>query len=168
MMTAPLEQLAATLHRRNWLILGILLAISLPFGTAGSRRDRCWRPGGDSRLRLAATISQPPSDRNRASRPNALSIRLRGPVAGYRCVLAILIAIVKIHPAGLVLRSLGGGYQSALARFPAALSSRGGIRHIMIHPFLFLQWLEKQLNLHSASMFCIPGSSCCCSSAWPC
>jgi len=104
MMTAPLEQLAATLHRRNWLILGILLAISLPFGN--SRVSAGIVAGGlvaiagfawleRSLKRLLTETGQAAQTRYRFG----YVVRL----LAIGCVLAILIAIVKIHPAGLVL-----------------------------------------------------------------
>ena len=104
MMTAPLEQLAATLHRRNWLILGILLAISLPFGngpvSAGIVAGGLVAITGFAWLqrslkRLLAETGQDARTRYQFG----YLVRL----LSLGCVLAILIAIVKIHPAGLVL-----------------------------------------------------------------
>ena len=104
MMTAPLEQLAATLHRRNWLILGILLAISLPFGngrvSAGIVAGGLVAIAGFAWLqrslkRLLAETGQEARTRYQFG----YLVRL----LSLGCVLAILIAIVKIHPAGLVL-----------------------------------------------------------------
>lgn len=104
MMTAPLEQLAATLHRRNWLILGILLAISLPFGngrvSAGIVAGGLVAIAGFAWLqrslkRLLTETGQAAQTRYRFG----YVVRL----LAIGCVLAILIAIVKIHPAGLVL-----------------------------------------------------------------
>lgn len=104
MMTAPLEQLAATLHRRNWLILGILLAISVPFGnsqvSAGIVAGGLVAIAGFAWLqrslkRLLTETGQAAQTRYQFG----YVVRL----LAIGCVLAILIAIVKIHPAGLVL-----------------------------------------------------------------
>jgi hypothetical protein len=104
MMMAPLEQLPAVLHRRNWLILGILLAISLPFGngpvSAGIVAGGLVAITGFAWLqrslkRLLAETGQDARTRYQFG----YLVRL----LSLGCVLAILIAIVKIHPAGLVL-----------------------------------------------------------------
>jgi len=104
MMTAPLEQLAATLHRRNWLILGILLAISLPFGN--SRVSAGIVAGGLVAIAgfawLERSLKRLLTETGQAARTRyrfGYVVRL----LAIGCVLAILIAIVKIHPAGLVL-----------------------------------------------------------------
>ena len=100
----PLEQLPAALHRRNWLILGILLAISLPFGngqvSAGIVAGGLVAITGFAWLqrslkRLLAETGQEARTRYQFG----YLVRL----LSLGCVLAILIAIVKIHPAGLVL-----------------------------------------------------------------
>jgi hypothetical protein len=104
MMMVPLEQLPAALHRRNWLILGILLAISLPFGngqvSAGIVAGGLVAIAGFAWLqrslkRLLAETGQEARTRYQFG----YLVRL----LSLGCVLAILIAIVKIHPAGLVL-----------------------------------------------------------------
>jgi len=101
---APLEQLPAALHRRNWLILGTLLVISLPFGnrpiTAGILAGGLVAIAGFAWLqrslkRLLAEAGQ----EARKSYQFGYLVRL----LCLGSILAILIAIVKIHPAGLVL-----------------------------------------------------------------
>ena len=104
MMTAPLEQLAATLHRRNWLILGILLAVSLPFGNG--RVSAGIVAGGLVAIAgfawLQRSLKHLLTETGQAAQTRyqfGYVVRL----LAICCVLAILIAIVKIHPAGLVL-----------------------------------------------------------------
>jgi hypothetical protein len=104
MMMAPLEQLPAALHRRNWLILGTLLAISLPFGngqvSAGILAGGLVAIAGFTWLqrslqRLLAETGQ--EARTRYQFGYLIRLLCLG------SVLAILIAIVKIHPAGLII-----------------------------------------------------------------
>jgi len=101
---APLEHLPAALHRRNWLILGILLAISLPFGNG--RVSAGIVAGGLVAITgfawLQRSLNRLLAETGQAARTRyqfGYLVRL----LSLGCVLAILIAIVKVHPAGLVL-----------------------------------------------------------------
>lgn len=99
-----LEQLPASLHRRNWLILGLLLIGSLPFAnwqaTAGILAGGlvaitafAWLQR--SLRRLLADSAQ--GARTRYQFGYAVRLLAMGGV------LALLIAIVKIHPVGLAI-----------------------------------------------------------------
>jgi len=101
---APLEQLPATLHRRNWLILVTLLAISLPFGngqiSAGIVAGGLVAIAGFAWLQRS--LKRLLAESGQVARTHyqfGYLVRL----LSLCCILAILIAIVKIHPAGLVL-----------------------------------------------------------------
>jgi len=104
MMTAPLEELPTLLGRRNWWILGMLLAVSLPFGnwpaTAGILTGGLVAIAGFAWLqrslrRLLTDIG--PGARTRYQFGYLVRLLALG------AVLAILIAIIKIHPVGLAL-----------------------------------------------------------------
>jgi hypothetical protein len=104
MTMEPLEQLPAILQRRNWLILGLLLAASLPFGnwaaSAGILAGGLVAIAGFAWLqrslrRLLADAAQGAGTRYQ------FGYLVRLLVLGV--VLAVLIAVVKIHPAGLAL-----------------------------------------------------------------
>lgn len=100
----PLEQLPASLHRRNWWILAVLLAVSLPFAnwpfTAGILAGGLVVIGGFAWLQrsLRRLLSEPGTGA-RARYQFGYVIRLIM-LAG---VLALLIAVVKIHPVGLAI-----------------------------------------------------------------
>jgi hypothetical protein len=104
MMMVPLEQLPAALHRRNWLILATLLAASLPFGnlqmSAGILAGGLVAIASFSWLQrsLRRLLADTGQDARRHYQFGYL-VRLLA-LGG---VLAILVAIVKIHPAGLIL-----------------------------------------------------------------
>lgn len=104
MMTAPLEQLPAALSRRNWLILGGLLAASLLFGhwplTAGVLSGGLVAIASFAWLqralkRLLGDTGQGASTRYQFG----YLVRL----LALGSVLAVLIAVVKIHPVGLAI-----------------------------------------------------------------
>lgn len=97
-----LEQLPAVLHRRNWLILGLLLAASLPFGngpfTAGILAGGLVAIGGFAWLqRSLKRLLRDPAHGARGRYQFGYVTRLLA-LGG---VLAFLIAVVKIHPVGL-------------------------------------------------------------------
>jgi len=104
MTTAPLEQLPAALSRRNWLILALLLAASVPFGnwpvTAGILA------GG---LVAIASFTWLQRALKRLLADRAAGARTRyqfGYVARLLALgmtLAVLIAVVNIHPVGLAI-----------------------------------------------------------------
>lgn len=97
-----LEQLPATLHRRNWVILGVLLAASLPFAnwpaTAGILAGGLVAIAGFAWLqRSLRRLLADPAQGARARYQFGYVARLIV-LAG---VLAALVAVVKIHPVGL-------------------------------------------------------------------
>ncbi len=103
-MTMDIEQLPATLHRRNWLILGLLLGISLLFGnlplTAGILAGgliaiAAFRWLQRSLQRLLADQAQ--GARARYQFDYVVRLLILG------ATLALLIAVVKIHPVGLAI-----------------------------------------------------------------
>jgi len=100
----PIEQLPATLQRRNWVILAILLAASLPFGKLGVSAGIL--AGGLVAIAGFAWLQR--------SLRRLLADPARGAGTRYQfgylvrllvlgLVLAVLIAIVKVHPAGLAI-----------------------------------------------------------------
>jgi hypothetical protein len=104
MTMVPLEQLPAVLSRRNWLILAILLTASLPFGNmqvssgvlaGGLVAITAFAWLQRSLNRLLADTGQDARTRYQFS----YLIRL----LALGLALAVLVAIVKIHPAGLIL-----------------------------------------------------------------
>jgi hypothetical protein len=99
-----LEQLPAALHRRNWLILGLLLIASLPFGnwpvTAGILAGGLVAVSGFAWLqRSLRRLLADPAHGARARYQFGYVVRLLA-LGG---VLALLIAVVKIHPVGLAI-----------------------------------------------------------------
>ena len=104
MMTAPLEQLPAALSRRNWLIFGGLLAATLPFGhwpvTAGVLAGGLVAIASFAWLQRA--LKRLLGDNGQgASTRYQFGYLVRLLVLG--SVLAVLIAVVKIHPVGLAI-----------------------------------------------------------------
>lgn len=99
----PIERLPQQLNRRNWVILGVLLLVSLAFGdlalTQGILAGGLLAIGGFFWMRrsLQKLLDQPGGGA-RARFQFGYVVRL---VALAIC-LAILIAVVKIHPLGLV------------------------------------------------------------------
>lgn len=99
-----LEQLPATLCRRNWLILLVLLAVSLPFAnwpaTAGILAGGLVAIVGFAWLqRSLKRLLADPAHGARARYQFGYMVRLLA-LAG---VLALLIAVIKIHPVGLAI-----------------------------------------------------------------
>jgi hypothetical protein len=97
-----LEQLPAALHRRNWLILGLLLAVSLPFAnwpfTAGLLAGGLVAIAGFAWLqRSLKRLLADPANGARTRYQFGYVVRL----LALGMVLALLIAVVKIHPVGL-------------------------------------------------------------------
>lgn len=99
-----LEQLPAMLHRRNWLILAVLLLFSLPFAdwpfTAGILAGGVVAIAGFAWLQrsLCRLLSEPAAG-SRVRYQFGYVTRLI--VLGG--ILALLIAVVKIHPVGLAI-----------------------------------------------------------------
>lgn len=99
-----LEQLPSSLSRRNWVILGILLAVSLPFAnwpvSAGILAGGLVAIAGFAWLhRSLRRLLADPAHGTRARYQFGYLVRLLV-LAG---VLALLIAVVKIHPVGLAI-----------------------------------------------------------------
>lgn len=99
-----LEQLPATLHRRNWLILGLLLMASLPFAnwpvTAGILAGGLVAIAGFAWLqRSLRRLLADPAHGARTRYQFGYAARLIVLAA----ILATLIAVVKINPVGLVI-----------------------------------------------------------------
>ena len=99
-----LEQLPAALSRRNWLILLVLLAVSLPFAnwpiTAGILAGGLVAIIGFAWLqRSLKRLLADPAHGARARYQFGYVVRL----LGLAVVLALLIAVVKIHPVGLAI-----------------------------------------------------------------
>jgi hypothetical protein len=100
----PIEQMPAQLNRRNWLILGLLLLVSLPFGnwplTTGILAGGLVAIVGFIWMRrsLQKLIDQP-NGGARFRYQFGYMIRL----AALAVTLAVLIAIIKINPIGLVI-----------------------------------------------------------------
>jgi hypothetical protein len=99
-----IEQLPATLQRRNWMILGGLLLVSLPFAnwpvTAGILAGGLVAIGSFSWLqRSLKRLLADPIQGARARYQFGYVMRLLA-LAG---VLTLLVAVVKIHPVGLAI-----------------------------------------------------------------
>ena len=103
-MTVPLEALPGLLGRRNWSILAILLAISLPFGnwpaTAGILAGGLVAIAAFAWLqRSLKRLMADPAQGARTRFQFGYVVRL----LALGITLAALIAIVKIHPVGLAI-----------------------------------------------------------------
>lgn len=103
-MAMDLEQLPSSLSRRNWLVLGILLAASLPFAnwpvSLGILAGGMVAIAGFAWLhRSLRRLLADPVNGARARYQFGYVVRLLV-LAG---VLALLIAVFKIHPVGLVI-----------------------------------------------------------------
>jgi len=103
-MTAPLEELPSLLGRRNWLILGGLLAVSLPLGngplTTGILAGGLVAIAGFTWLQRSLQrllTDQVPGARARYQFGFLLRLLALG------SVLAVFIAVIKINPVGLVI-----------------------------------------------------------------
>ena len=103
-MTAPLEELPSLLGRRNWLILGLLLAVSLPCSdgalTAGILAGGLVAIAGFTWLQRSLRrlfAEQIPGARARYQ----FGFLLR--LLALSSVLAVFIAVIKINPIGLVI-----------------------------------------------------------------
>jgi hypothetical protein len=99
----PLEQLPAALNRRSWLILGLLLLASLPLRntplTFGILCGGLVSIGGFLWLRRALRqLLAEPGPGAKARYQFGYAVRL----IALAVVLAILVAIVKIDPVGLI------------------------------------------------------------------
>ena len=99
-----LEQLPSSLSRRNWVILGILLMVSLPFAnwpvTMGILAGGLVAIAGFAWLhRSLRRLLADPAQGARVRYQLGYAVRLVA-LAG---VLALLIAVVKIHPVGLAI-----------------------------------------------------------------
>jgi hypothetical protein len=104
MMTASPEQLPAVLQRRNWLILGMLLAASLPFLSVPLSTGIL--AGGLLAITAFAWLQRSLKRLLADAGPEAHKRYQSGYVVrllALGAVLAVLIAIVKIDPVGLVL-----------------------------------------------------------------
>jgi hypothetical protein len=99
-----IEQLPAQLTRRNWIILALLLLGSVPFGnlalSIGILLGGLVAIGGFLWMRhsLSSLLKQPAGGA-RFRYQFGYILRL----AALAVILAVLIAIVKIHPIGLVI-----------------------------------------------------------------
>jgi hypothetical protein len=103
-MAIELEQLPSSLSRRNWIILGILLAASLPFAnwpaSAGILAGGLVAIAGFAWLhRSLGRLLSDPTQGARVRYQFGYVVRLLA-LAG---VLAVLIAVVRIHPVGLAI-----------------------------------------------------------------
>ncbi|TLM67666.1 MAG: ATP synthase subunit I [Deltaproteobacteria bacterium] len=103
-MAATIEQLPATLQRRNWIVLGALLAGSLPFAnwpvTVGVLAGGLVAIAGFAWLhRSLRRLLAEPAAGSRVRYQFGYVVRLI--VLGG--VLALLIAVAKIHPVGLAI-----------------------------------------------------------------
>ena len=103
-MAMDIEQLPGSLHRRNWLILGILLGISLLFDNRPLSAGVL--AGGLVAIGAFRWLQR--------SLQKLLSDQVQGARARYQfgyvvrllvlaALLALLIAVVKIHPVGLAI-----------------------------------------------------------------
>lgn len=104
MTTDPIEQLPEQLARRNWIILALLLAASLPFGnislSLGILAGGLTAIGGFHWLRRALTrLLQQPTDGARFRYQFGYLVRLLALAA----LLAVLVAVVRVHPLGLII-----------------------------------------------------------------
>ena len=99
----PIEQLPDQLVRRNWIILALLLLGSLPFGSRqlslGILAGGLVAIGGFTWMRrsLQKLLAQPGGGA-RARYQFGYLVRL----AALGLCLALLVAVVKIHPLGLI------------------------------------------------------------------
>lgn len=104
MKMEPIEQLPATLQRRNWWILGILLIASLPLAnwsvTAGIFAGGSVAIAGFAWLRLSLRRLLADSGAGTRVRYQLGYVTRLIVLAG---ILALLIAVVKIHPVGLAI-----------------------------------------------------------------
>ena len=103
-MMDQIEQLPAQLTRRNWIILALLILGSVPFGnialSIGILLGGLVAIGGFLWMRRSLTcLLEQPTGGARFRYQFGYIIRL----AALAVVLAVLIAIVKIHPLGLVI-----------------------------------------------------------------
>ena len=103
-MMDQIEQLPAQLIRRNWIILALLLLGSLPFGnlalSIGILLGGLVAIGGFLWMRRSlSSLLKQPTDGARFRYQFGYIVRL----AALAVILAVLIAIVKIHPVGLVI-----------------------------------------------------------------
>lgn len=99
-----LEQLPAALNRRNWLILGLLLAASAPFAdwplSVGILAGGLVAIAGFAWLRRSlARLLQDQTPGARTRYQFGYLVRLLALAA----VLGVLIAVAKIHPVGLAI-----------------------------------------------------------------
>lgn len=99
-----IEDLPATLSRRNWLILGVLLVASLPFAnwpaTGGILAGGMVAIGGFAWLRRSLErLLAGQTHGARARYQFGYVVRLLA-LAG---ILALLVAVIKIHPVGLAI-----------------------------------------------------------------
>jgi hypothetical protein len=103
-MAMALEQLPAMLQRRNWLILGILLAASLPFAnwpvSAGILAGGLVAIVGFTWLQHSLRRLLTDIPHGARSRYQLGSLTRLLVLAG---ILAVLIVVVKIHPVGLAI-----------------------------------------------------------------
>ena len=103
-MSDELERLPELLIRRNWIVLGLLLALSLPFGdgriTLGILCGGLVAIGGFVWLQksLQKLLARPESGA-RARYQVGYLVRL----AVLAMVLGLLVAVLKINPVGLVI-----------------------------------------------------------------
>lgn len=99
-----LEQLPASLHRRNWLILGLLLVTSLPFAnwpfTAGILAGGLVAIAGFAWLQRSLRRLLADSPHGARGRYQLGSLSRLLVLAG---ILTLLIVFVKIHPVGLAI-----------------------------------------------------------------
>ena len=99
-----LEQLPATLHRRNWVILGVLLIASLPFAnwpvTCGILAGGLVAIAGFAWLQRSLRRLLTDQAYGARARYQFGYVARLVVLAG---VLALLIAVVKIHPVGLAI-----------------------------------------------------------------
>ena len=103
-MMDQIEQLPAQLTRRNWIILALLLLSSLPFGnlalSIGILFGGLVAIGGFLWMRRSlSSLLKQPTGGARFRYQFGYIIRL----AALAVILAVLIAIVKVHPVGLVI-----------------------------------------------------------------
>ncbi len=99
-----IEQLPAQMARRNWIILALLLLVSLPFGdlslSTGILIGGLVAIGGFFWLRRSLTqLLEQPTGGARFRYQFGYVIRL----AALAIILAVLIAVIKIHAFGLVI-----------------------------------------------------------------
>lgn len=99
-----IELLPAQMARRNWIILALLLLVSLPFGdlslSTGILIGGLVAIGGFFWLRRSLTqLLEQPTGGARFRYQFGYMIRL----AALAIILAVLIAIVKIHAFGLII-----------------------------------------------------------------